>query len=289
MAAPARRACWAASDGGVNTVCGDAEAARATGRRICRRTRTSRSASATSCACSTPGGGGFGDPAKRKPESIARDVARGYYTEEQAREKFGLRAGGGVILCCGRATPWRVWPSGDAPWRGVPRQQTAGHTDAALAGTQSKAPRRQVRSPSRMPSRRDARHTRSSPLNDVSARGTAFVLHSYSSRTGGYSLRGPDRALSGRRRRLAQPQAVLQAALDARAQQLAGGKWIDDDWREIGGATAVEFDRHVGQRRQDLRQLSLLKEPPLRLARLPRPRASTGPEADRFFRSLKFK
>jgi N-methylhydantoinase B len=40
---------------------------------------------------STPGGGGFGDPAKRKPEAIARDVARGYYSEAEAREKFGRR------------------------------------------------------------------------------------------------------------------------------------------------------------------------------------------------------
>ena len=37
----------------------------------------------------TPGGGGFGDPAKRKPELIARDIARGYYTAEQAQAKFG--------------------------------------------------------------------------------------------------------------------------------------------------------------------------------------------------------
>jgi N-methylhydantoinase B len=37
----------------------------------------------------TPGGGGFGDPAKRKPEAIARDVAKGYYSEAEAREKFG--------------------------------------------------------------------------------------------------------------------------------------------------------------------------------------------------------
>ena len=38
---------------------------------------------------STPGGGGFGDPAKRKPEAIARDIARGYYSAEQAKAKFG--------------------------------------------------------------------------------------------------------------------------------------------------------------------------------------------------------
>lgn len=38
---------------------------------------------------STPGGGGFGDPARRAPAAIVRDVARGYYTEAEAREKFG--------------------------------------------------------------------------------------------------------------------------------------------------------------------------------------------------------
>ncbi|MBV8186346.1 MAG: hydantoinase B/oxoprolinase family protein, partial [Alphaproteobacteria bacterium] len=38
---------------------------------------------------STPGGGGFGDPAKRAPDAIVRDIARGYYGEAEAREKFG--------------------------------------------------------------------------------------------------------------------------------------------------------------------------------------------------------
>jgi N-methylhydantoinase B len=37
----------------------------------------------------TSGGGGFGDPAKRKPERIERDIARGYYTREQAKARFG--------------------------------------------------------------------------------------------------------------------------------------------------------------------------------------------------------
>jgi N-methylhydantoinase B len=40
---------------------------------------------------STPGGGGFGDPTRRKPEAIARDIARGYYTPAEAEAKFGLR------------------------------------------------------------------------------------------------------------------------------------------------------------------------------------------------------
>lgn len=33
----------------------------------------------------TPGGGGYGDPQQRDPALITRDIARGYYTEEEAR------------------------------------------------------------------------------------------------------------------------------------------------------------------------------------------------------------
>ena len=40
---------------------------------------------------STPGGGGYGDPGRRDPAKVARDVARGYYTREQAAELFGVR------------------------------------------------------------------------------------------------------------------------------------------------------------------------------------------------------
>ncbi|MDJ0951988.1 MAG: hydantoinase B/oxoprolinase family protein [Alphaproteobacteria bacterium] len=36
----------------------------------------------------TPGGGGYGDVRARPPEAVAQDVARGYYTVEQARERF---------------------------------------------------------------------------------------------------------------------------------------------------------------------------------------------------------
>jgi N-methylhydantoinase B len=44
----------------------------------------------------TPGGGGFGDPLRRPPERVARDVARGYYTRAEAVTLFGveLRADG---------------------------------------------------------------------------------------------------------------------------------------------------------------------------------------------------
>ncbi|OGA17771.1 MAG: methylhydantoinase [Betaproteobacteria bacterium RIFCSPLOWO2_02_FULL_66_14] len=40
---------------------------------------------------STPGGGGYGDPRRRDPARVARDVARGYYTRAQASELFGVR------------------------------------------------------------------------------------------------------------------------------------------------------------------------------------------------------
>jgi N-methylhydantoinase B len=45
-------------------------------------------------AISTPGGGGFGDPAKRDPASIARDLARGYYTEDEIARLFSGRSKG---------------------------------------------------------------------------------------------------------------------------------------------------------------------------------------------------
>ena len=37
----------------------------------------------------TPGGGGYGDPLTRERELVARDIARGYYTREQAERLFG--------------------------------------------------------------------------------------------------------------------------------------------------------------------------------------------------------
>ncbi|HEY6632056.1 MAG TPA: hydantoinase B/oxoprolinase family protein, partial [Rhizobiaceae bacterium] len=37
----------------------------------------------------TPGGGGYGDPGERDPALVTRDVAMGYYTEEEAARLFG--------------------------------------------------------------------------------------------------------------------------------------------------------------------------------------------------------
>ncbi len=36
----------------------------------------------------TPGGGGFGDPASRKPERVAADVNEGYVTPAAARDVY---------------------------------------------------------------------------------------------------------------------------------------------------------------------------------------------------------
>ena len=40
----------------------------------------------------SPSGGGFGDPTERGPDLVRNDVELGYYTEEQAREMFGVNS-----------------------------------------------------------------------------------------------------------------------------------------------------------------------------------------------------
>ncbi len=41
----------------------------------------------------TPGGGGYGEPAKRDPEMVREDVAEGYVSAEAATRLYG-RGGG---------------------------------------------------------------------------------------------------------------------------------------------------------------------------------------------------
>ena len=123
-------------------------------------------------------------------------------------------------------------------------------------------------------------------INDVSVRGTPFVLHSYSLDSGGNSFVAQT-ALYPADVDTRQPRAVLQAALNARAQKLAGGKWSTTSWREIDGATAVESTGSVGNGSQ-LRQLSVLRGQRFISLAFLGPNV-TGPDADRFFRSLKIK
>ncbi|MBS0523094.1 MAG: hypothetical protein JSS04_05590 [Proteobacteria bacterium] len=123
-------------------------------------------------------------------------------------------------------------------------------------------------------------------INDVSARGTPFVLHSYSLDYGGNSYVAQT-ALYPADVDARQPRTVLQAALNARAQGLGGGKWSTTNWREIEGATAVESTGALANGSQ-LRQLSVLKGQRFISLAFLGPNV-TGPDADRFFHSLKFK
>ncbi|HTR83540.1 MAG TPA: hypothetical protein VMI56_03605 [Reyranella sp.] len=123
-------------------------------------------------------------------------------------------------------------------------------------------------------------------LNDRSARGTPFALHSYSLDVGGYSYVAQT-ALYPADVDTAQPRRLLQTALDDRAQPLVGRKWARTDWREIGGASAVDS---IGLLPRDngLRQLVLLKEHRfVSLAFMGSAGGMTGVEANRFFGSLK--
>jgi N-methylhydantoinase B len=45
----------------------------------------------------TPGGGGYGDPFRREPDLVARDVARGYYTEADALRLWGVVLRDGAV------------------------------------------------------------------------------------------------------------------------------------------------------------------------------------------------
>ena len=123
-------------------------------------------------------------------------------------------------------------------------------------------------------------------VNDVSARGTPFALHSYSLEAGGNSYVAQT-ALYPTDVDTTQPQRILQAAIDGRTQQLAGRKWTSVNWRVIDGGATVES---VGatQAGATLRQIVLLKE--RRFVSLAFLGASvTGAEAERFFKSLKLK
>jgi len=43
----------------------------------------------------TPGGGGYGNPLERDPALVRRDVARGYFTAEDAERDYGVVLRGG--------------------------------------------------------------------------------------------------------------------------------------------------------------------------------------------------
>lgn len=123
-------------------------------------------------------------------------------------------------------------------------------------------------------------------LDDRSARGTAFVLHSYSLDAGGFSYVAQT-ALYPADVDTTQPRRILQAAIDGRAPQLVGRKWNSVDWREVSGGTAVETLGALANG-NGLRQLAVLKGHRfVSLAFLGPQAAVGGSEANRFMRSLK--
>jgi hypothetical protein len=121
-------------------------------------------------------------------------------------------------------------------------------------------------------------------LSDVSARGTAFALHSYSLEAGGNSYVAQT-ALFPADVDYREPRRLLQSALDNRSRQLTGGKWAKTDWREIGGAAAVESTGTLTSG-SGLRQLVVVKEKRFVSLAFMGPNVG-GADADRFFKSLK--
>ena len=125
-------------------------------------------------------------------------------------------------------------------------------------------------------------------INDRSARGTAFVLHSYSLDFGGYSYVAQTALYPGDVD-VSQPRRLIQAALDERAKVLATRKWSKVDWRDAAGATAADSTGSLSGGNA-LRQLVLLKGRRFASLAFMGPAASmTGVEAERFFKSLKMK
>jgi len=121
-------------------------------------------------------------------------------------------------------------------------------------------------------------------INDVSARGTAFALHSYSLESGGFSYVAQT-ALYPADVDVAQPRRVLQASLDGRAAQLASRQWDRVDWRQTDAGVEAIGTVRAGTM---LRMISLLRERRFVSLAFLGP-SVTGPEANRFFQSLKLK
>ena len=78
------------SDGGVNTVAIDQRGVEYRPPHL-SKDQDIQLAPGDRIRVSTPGGGGFGDPFKREPAKVAKDVARGYYTVAQVEKLYGVK------------------------------------------------------------------------------------------------------------------------------------------------------------------------------------------------------
>ena len=122
-------------------------------------------------------------------------------------------------------------------------------------------------------------------IDDRSAKGTPFVLFSYSLEVGATAY-VVQTAVYPADVDARQPRPLLQAALDARAQSLAGRKWKSVNWRELQGALIAET-RGVLPNGTALRQLLTMRGS--RFVSLAFLGPETSPDAARFFNSLKFR
>lgn len=125
-------------------------------------------------------------------------------------------------------------------------------------------------------------------IDDRSARGTPFVLFSYSLEVGGNAY-VVQTALYPADVDARQPRPLLQAALDARAQPLAGRKWKSVNWRDVQGALTAETLGTLPNGSGLRQQVMLRGNRFVALAFLGPEAGLTGPEAQRFFNSLKFR
>ena len=118
-----------------------------------------------------------------------------------------------------------------------------------------------------------------------SAKGTPFVLFSYSLEVGATAY-VVQTAVYPADVDARQPRPLLQAALDTRAQSLAGRKWKSVNWRELQGAPTAET---VGVLPNGTALRQLLTMRGSRFVSLAFLGPESSPDAARFFNSLKFR
>jgi hypothetical protein len=124
-------------------------------------------------------------------------------------------------------------------------------------------------------------------IDAVSTGGVRYANHSYSLDNGRLSF-VVQTALLPAVVDVSDPRRALQAVLDDRATRLDGAKWTRVDWRQVQGLPAVESSGPV-QGGRVLRQLEVLRGRRIvSLACLGAADAVRGPEAERFFASLRF-
>jgi N-methylhydantoinase B len=66
----------------------------------------------------TPGGGGYGDPFRREPALVARDVRRGYFSRSAAEKDYGVVLGDDLTVDAEATAIRRGWRQREAALNG---------------------------------------------------------------------------------------------------------------------------------------------------------------------------